>query len=880
MTKNDNLLTRETIDSLRIKCQTHLSDMKHSFLSTLLVAMAGATMVYPLPAQDQKIYQRGFLSKEEARKSIEVPAGYELQLVLSDPIIQEPVAVAWDGNGVMYVVEMRTYMQDADATGENKPTSRISRHEDTNGDGVYDKHSVYIDNMVLPRTILPLDDRLMVRVSHTLDLWNYRDTNGDGVADEKIKIHEGGKRGGNMEHQPSGLIWALDNWIYLTYENVRYRFTDGELIKETMPRGCGQWGTSQDDDGRIYYSRAGAEVPAEGFQQNPQYGIISIPGQYSKDFRKVYPIAPVPDVQGGNKRLGPNNGLNYFTGCAGAGIYLGDALPDDLYGNLFIPEPVGRLIRLANVDRSNGTTTLTNATPGSEFIRSRDINFRPLQATTGPDGCLYIVDMHRGIIQQGNWTKPGSYLRSVIDKWGLAKNINRGRIYRLVHKDHKPGPRPQLNSLSSKQLLKYLDHPNAWWRDTAKRLIILKDDRKSVISQLEKAVLNTKVKPQTRITALWTLEGMSATKPELLASLVKDSNHRIVCQAIRVSEAWIKKDNLIVISALNKLANTDDAEISIQLLNSIEYCKNPTSLKNLHTKLMQKHGELPSVIANIKSRNNTKAPRGKNFNAAMNKAMSNGQKIYAQLCTECHGENGKGTPMAGQPGVTLAPALNSKRVTDSEGSLIRILLHGLQGPLDGKTYSAGIMPPQGSHDDQWIADIATYVRNSFGNKGAMVEPNAVANLRKIHSSQQAMWTQSELKALEPRELKNRKSWKLTASHGESSLKFIIDGDARTRYSTDTKMQPDMWLQIELPEDFNIQRIHMDSTKSALDLPSNYNVSFSLDGKKWDTSETHKITGSEASIYIAPTKAKYIRINQLGSSKRYFWSIHELRLFGN
>ena len=92
-----------------------------------------------------KIYQEGFLSIEESHKSIELEDGYRLELALSDPHINEPVAMAWDGNGALYVVEMLTYMQDADATGEQEPKSRISRHEDTNGDGIYDKHSIFID---------------------------------------------------------------------------------------------------------------------------------------------------------------------------------------------------------------------------------------------------------------------------------------------------------------------------------------------------------------------------------------------------------------------------------------------------------------------------------------------------------------------------------------------------------------------------------------------------------------------------------------------------------------------------------------------------------------------------------------------------------------
>ena len=412
---------------------SHSSSRKVLRIVSALLFLAGLTVLSAQPGDT--IYQRGFLSIEEAHKSIELPDGYSLELVLSDPHIEEPVACAFDGNGVLYVVEMRTYMQTADATGEQEPRSRISRHEDTNGDGIYDKHSVFIDNLLLPRAVLPLDDRVMVHVTNTLDLWNYRDTDGDGVADEKVKIYEGGRRGGNMEHQPSGLIWALDNWIYITYENRRYRYTNGKLQMERIPRGGGQWGLTQDDWGRLYYSTAGGENPAFFFQQPPVYGMLDLPGQTGRDFRRVFPTAEIPDVQGGRGRVGSNGGLNNMTGCAGQGIFRGDRLPEDIRGDLIIPEPVGRLIRRASVERKNARTVLTNAYPGSEFIRTRDANFRPLWAETAPDGRMLLVDMHRGIIQQGNWTRPGSYLRGVIDKWGLDKNIGKGRIYRLVHKE-------------------------------------------------------------------------------------------------------------------------------------------------------------------------------------------------------------------------------------------------------------------------------------------------------------------------------------------------------------------------------------------------------------------------------------------------------------
>ena len=154
------------------------------------------------------------LSPEEELKTIELPPGYSLELVLSERDgIREPVAIAFDGDARMYVAEMRTYMQDIDGNNEHDPKSRISRHESTKGDGVFDKHTVYLDNLVLPRAVLPLDDRVLVNVTDTADITINRDSKHNGVADETKVWFKGGPRGGNLEHQSSGLVWGLDNWI-------------------------------------------------------------------------------------------------------------------------------------------------------------------------------------------------------------------------------------------------------------------------------------------------------------------------------------------------------------------------------------------------------------------------------------------------------------------------------------------------------------------------------------------------------------------------------------------------------------------------------------------------------------------------------------------
>ena len=830
------------------------------------------------------VYQKGFLSIEDSKKSIELQDDYSLDLVLSDPHIHEPVAMAWDGNGRLYVVEMRTYMQDADATGEKRPKSRISRHEDTNGDGVYDKHSIYIDNLLLPRMVLPLDDRVMVGITDTLDLWTYRDSNGDGVADEKVKIYEGGRRGGNMEHQPSGLVWNLDNSIYITYENKSYRFTDEKLEVETLPRGGGQWGLGQDDFGRLYYAAAGGEKPGYYFQQPIKYGALDLPGQEAPGYREVFPIADVPDVQGGSRRVNERGGLNNFTGLAGQGIYRGDRLPADLKGDLIIPEPVGRLIRRSKVTRTDGKTVVSNAYPGTEFIRTRDINFRPLWATTSPDGAMMVIDMHRGIIQQGNWTRPKSYLRGVIDKWGMDKNIHKGRIYRLTHSTFKPDEQPRMLDESTAKLVTRLSHPNGWWRDTAQKLIILRKDRETAIPALEE--LARSGSPLSRIHALWTLDGISKLSPALVTQALTDQNSDVRTQAVRLSESFLKAGDTQVITALKSSPHfTSDIEMVIQTINSIGASgTQDDSLLDLYNQLQKDHARNETVAAISEMQDSVRAAElqaaiAKRQDAEFAACMERGKVIYQQLCFSCHGADGKGTPMPGQAGHLLAPSfVKNPRIIGSQDTVLRTILHGLTGDLDGKKYE-GLMVAMGNNDDQWVADATTYIRNSFGNKAAQTMPEHVAAVRKQHSSRKQPWTQAELEELVPQLLNNRQDWKLTASNGARDLKGCIDDDLKSRYSTGSSMKPGMWVQIEFPKVSRISSISLDAAKSKDDYPRRYEVQVSDDGKKW-SNPLAKGKGNAAltEINLPATETKFVRITQTGKHRLY-WSIHELNVHG-
>ncbi|MGS0527423.1 DUF7133 domain-containing protein [Zobellia nedashkovskayae] len=264
-----------------------------------------------------------FMTPEESMKTMHLPEGYHMELVASEPMINEPVTIAWGPDGKLYVAEMLTYMQDIDGTDENEPWSRVSVLEDTDGDGKMDKSTVFVDSLILPRIILSLDDRVLIGETYNRSLYTYRDTDGDNVADEKKLVLENNKRdNANLEHQSATMIWGLDNYLYLSNGSLRYRFTRDEMEIDTLRDApSGQWGMTQDEVGQLYYSSAGGETPALGYQQHPYYGNLEMEGKWEEGFEKVWPIIGTPDVQGGLRRLREDGTLNHFTASCGQSIF-------------------------------------------------------------------------------------------------------------------------------------------------------------------------------------------------------------------------------------------------------------------------------------------------------------------------------------------------------------------------------------------------------------------------------------------------------------------------------------------------------------------------------------------------------------------------------
>src|SRR5687767_2922778 len=182
------------------------------------------------------------LTPDEQATRFWLPAGYRLEPVLSDPLIDSPGQVTFDGNGRMFVVELRGYEQTPDGVDSIVPTGRISAHADRDGDGTFEHHTVFVDGLLFPRFAMPFGaDAILTSETNKDEVWKYTDTNKDGVADRKELFATSFGRGGSLESQPSNLMWAMDNWLYSTVNSFRMRWTPNGVIRETTGASGSQW---------------------------------------------------------------------------------------------------------------------------------------------------------------------------------------------------------------------------------------------------------------------------------------------------------------------------------------------------------------------------------------------------------------------------------------------------------------------------------------------------------------------------------------------------------------------------------------------------------------------------------------------------------------
>jgi len=536
---------------------------------TTAVAFQSSPPNRPWPPGVQKVSNESpVLSPADAVKTFFMPPGYHVELVASEPLVQDPTVMDWDLAGRLWVVEMTGFVRNLQAKEPNlDPIGHVVVLEDTNHDGVMDKRTVFADGLILPRALKVLDHGVLVGEPGSLYLM--RDTNGDLKADTKeLVTHAYGRLEGSVEGNANSLYWGLDNWIHTSGTDVYFRFKDQKVeVQSTLSRG--EWGATGDDAGRIYRNTNESAlhvdfVPTPYFMRNPN--LLRTRGSYdsledeNNDLNTVWPVRPNPGTnrayQAGVDR--PDGTLAKFTAVCAPMVYRGDRLPAELNGNVFVADPAANFVSRIVLSDDGTTLRAKKAYENAEFLASTDERFRPVYISNAPDGALYIVDFYRGIIQDRASTT--IYLRDHIISRKLDQPTGLGRIYRVVHETTRLDSTAPFANATPAQLVEALSHPNGWRRDTAQRLLVERYV-KSVVPSLVK-LAETAPDYRTRLHALWTLDGLDSLEPATVVKALGDSSRDVRVSSIRLSEKWLgTPDHPIQGEVLKRL---DDADWSVR----------------------------------------------------------------------------------------------------------------------------------------------------------------------------------------------------------------------------------------------------------------------------------------------------------------------------
>jgi mono/diheme cytochrome c family protein/glucose/arabinose dehydrogenase len=715
-------------------------------------------------------------SPEEALKTMQLEAGFTIELAAAEPLVNTPVALTFDERGRLWVVEMQGYMPDTAGTGEESPTGKIVILEDTNRDAHYDVRKIFLDSLVLPRAICLIEKGVLV--AEPPRLW-YVERDGDKPG-KKTLVDDKYAEGGNVEHQPNGLLRNIDNWIYNVKSSARYKKKGDRWLKEKT-HFRGQWGLSNDDYGRLYYNHNSANVlgdyffPSLGSTNTNQKRVSGFNEKIVADNR-VYPVRATTGVNRGYAKgiLDNNLRLENFTAACGPFIYRGQLFGEAYYGNAFVPEPAANLIK-RNILKENGYILAgRQAYQEKEFLASSDERFRPVSIYGGPDGALYVVDMYRGIIQHKTFLT--DYLKKEITDRQLSQPLSCGRIYRIAPsgKEAVYAPLPD----DPMQLAKLFNHPNGWVRDKAQQIIIDKEYLQviPVLREYLTAVKNSR----PLIHALWTLNEFGELRPPEILSLLQHTDWRIRMQALSVlpdvitSSTYkqylpvlndlLQRDTMsapLIVFVANTIGRIDETageslvETAVKIYPGNKYVTDAVisnvqgreaaflqTVRTIHpdTSLLI-HRQLNKVLADILQTKN---------NASYNvlaKKYPRGVAVYKSICQSCHGADGNGLQ-------GLAPPLNkSEWVMGDKGALAAILVYGLSGPVHvkDKLYKApeimDEMPGIGNSkeiSDEDIAEVMSFIRNAWNNRASEATTTDIEKVRRKYGSRKA-FTMEELK---------------------------------------------------------------------------------------------------------------------------------------
>jgi putative membrane-bound dehydrogenase-like protein len=547
-------------------------------------------------------------SPSESQAMLEVQEGFRMDLVASEPLVHDPVAVAFDEDGKMYVVELPPYNSYVVEDFATKGSIRVLN--DSDDDGIYDKSVLFASDLTYPTAIACWDGGVFV--GDAPDLLYLKDTTGDGKADLRTVVFTGFGQDKAGEAHLNSIRWGIDNRFHLstnlsggnvraveqaeadaTAVSVRGRgliFDPMELGKFELTSGGGQHGLSMDNWGRKFV--CSNSVPAQTLMYDDRYVArnphleapaaavdIAPEGKYTKLFR-ISPGEPWRILRTRLRKEGKFQGsdeggtpFGFFTGATGITIYRGDAWPKEYRGNLLVGDVANNLIYRAKLEPNGLELIAHRADANAEFVASRDMSFRPVQFENAPDGSLYVLDMYRQLIEGAAFLPP-EFFKHIDPVAGYTL----GRIYRIVPNDFKRRPRPMLSKATTPELVGQLDHANGWHRDTASRLLRQRED--VAASPLLKTLVRNGQTPEGRMTAFYALAGCHSMDEATLLAALSDADADVRSQAAKLAVNYTTqftaaRDHLF------HMANDDDLKVRYQVAFSLGELDGPLQAETI-----------------------------------------------------------------------------------------------------------------------------------------------------------------------------------------------------------------------------------------------------------------------------------------------------------
>jgi putative membrane-bound dehydrogenase-like protein len=548
------------------------------------------------------------LSPQEALRSFRLSEDFHVELLAAEPDVVDPVDMAFDENGRIYVAEMRDYPEDPPP---GKPArSRIKLLEDADGDGRFERRVLFADGVLQVSGILPWKGGLIV--TSAPDILFLKDTDGDGRADLRQVLYTGFPKV-NPEGRITNPRLGVDNWVYCANNGAQGRITapgrpdlapvlvggaDFRFHPLTQQAeavsGPAQFGLTMDDFGNRFITHntihlRHAVLETRYLARAPSLTAPPVAQDISDHGRPSAPMFPLTGPQAWRvertrmrqqryQELGLNrveHASGYFTAAAGSTLYTGDAWPAEFQGSIFTGDVSGNLIH-RDILRPEGVTfSASRARQGVEFLASTDTWFRPCNFANAPDGNLYVADMYRLFVET-----PESIPEELKRTMNFWEGDNRGRIWRIVanHPRRRGNLRPNLGAASSAELVRLLENENGWHRETAQRLLVERQDR-SVAGMLA-AVARRSARPEARVRALWTLEGIGALDAALVRNALADPHPGVRENAIRLAERLGKEDPAME-DALARMTADPAPRVRLQLALTLGELEGPKALQAL-----------------------------------------------------------------------------------------------------------------------------------------------------------------------------------------------------------------------------------------------------------------------------------------------------------